>query len=342
MPFVSVSSYVPPHFLHNGHTLTLWASQWRDLNLPWEPFFETVRLDTPDGDFFDVDVLPSQPDTRSDCAIILSHGLEGNSRRPYMRGMAEAFRQSGWDALARNFRGCSGEPNRTLGMYHGGETGDLHLLVEYAISLGYRKIALIGFSMGGNQTLKYLGENPSLVPREVCAGVGISVPCDMEGSARVLDQPSRLPYMIYFMTTLRDKMREKHARFPDRVSVEGLSTMLTFRAFDDAYTAPFYGFKNAHDYWRRSSSLSVLGNIRIPSYLLNAADDPFLSRECYPVELAKKSRLFTLEVPRHGGHVGFVGPDPSRYWSETRTLAFVLAIAESGLTSFPALIKNET
>ena len=173
MPCIEDSTYIPPRFLHSGHALTIWASCWRKLPYSWEPWFSTVRLRTPDGDFFDVDCLPARPDARSDSAVILSHGLEGNSRRPYVRGMAEAFRAMGWDALARNFRGCSGEPNLTPGIYHGGQTGDLHQTVLYAQELGYRRLVLVGFSMGGNQTLKYVGEDPDRVPALVCAAVGI-------------------------------------------------------------------------------------------------------------------------------------------------------------------------
>ena len=327
MPLIADSGYCPPRFLRNGHLLTLWASQKRKLRLPWEPYFRTERLETDDGDFFDVDVLPALPGARAAGAVILSHGLEGSSRRPYMRGMAEIFRRAGWDVLARNFRGCSGEPNRTVRMYHGGETEDLHKTVCWAAGQGYGRLVLAGFSMGGNQTLKYLGEDPSRVPGQVCAAVGVSVPCDLEGSAEMLDRPSRMLYMAYFMSSLRRKVREKHARFPDKVSVAGLSRMVTFEAFDNAYTAPLHGFASARDYWRRSSSLPVLGNIRVPVYLLNAADDPFLSESCFPVELARESRLFTLEMPKHGGHVGFVSPDAGPYWSEIRALDFVLGAA---------------
>jgi len=323
MPLVEPSSYQPPSFLRNGNLLTLWASKLRRLSLRWEPFFSTVRLDTPDGDFFDVDILPVRPGECSSRLAIISHGLEGNSRRKYMRGMAEAFREAGWDVFARNFRGCSGEENKTIGMYHSGETEDLHQTVLFAISRGYRRIVLAGFSMGGNQTLKYLGENPSRIPSCVEAGIGISVPCDLEGSAKLLDLPSRRIYMEYFMSTLRKKIRAKASRFPGRFDTTRLRRIHTFQEFDDLYTAPLHGFASACDYWRRASSLPVLADIRVPVLLLNAADDPFLSPGCFPRELATKSPLLTLEIPAHGGHVGFVGPNPDRYWSESRAVEFV-------------------
>ena len=329
MPVIDNSTYVPPRLLHSGHALTIWASCRRKLPYGWEPWFSTVRLRTPDGDFFDVDCLPARADRRSDRAVILSHGLEGNSRRPYVRGMAEAFRAMGWDALARNFRGCSGEPNLTLGIYHGGQTCDLHQTVMYAQELGYRTLVLVGFSMGGNQTLKYVGEDPDRVPASVCAAVGISTPCDLEASAEELNKLSRLPYMAYFLKTLRAKIREKHRRFPELVDCSKLWRVVNFEAFDNLYTAPFHGFRNARDYWRKASCLPVLDHARLPILILNALDDPFLASRCFPVELARRSALLTLEMPRHGGHVGFVAADPARYWSETRTVQFVTGIVGS-------------
>ena len=331
MPVIDNSTYVPPRLLHSGHALTIWASCYRKLPCDWDSWFSTVRLRTPDGDFFDVDWLPVRPDARSDKAVILSHGLEGNSRRPYVRGMAEAFRSMGWDALARNFRGCSGEPNLTPGIYHGGQTCDLHQTVLYAQSLGYRTLALVGFSMGGNQTLKYVGEEPDRVPASVCAAIGISTPCDLEASAGVLTKPSRLPYMAYFLKTLRAKIREKHQRFPELVDISRLWRVFDFETFDTLYTAPLHGFLNAHDYWRRASCLPVLSRARMPMLIINAQDDPFLAPECSPVELARDSALLTLEMPRHGGHVGFVSADPARYWSETRTVQFVADIVGSAV-----------
>ena len=327
MPVIEPSTYVPPRLLHSGHALTIWASCRRKLPYGWEPWFSTVRLTTPDGDFFDLDCLPARPDRRSDKAVILSHGLEGNSRRPYVRGMAEAFRTMGWDALARNFRGCSGEPNRTLGMYHGGQTCDLHQTVLYAQELGYRTLALVGFSMGGNQTLKYVGEDPARVPASVCAAVGISTPCDLEASAGELTRLSRLPYMAYFLKTLRAKIREKQRRFPELVDVSQLWRVWNFEQFDTLYTAPLHGFRNARDYWRRASCLPVLAQVRLPILLINALDDPFLAPSCFPVDLARSHPRLTLEMPEHGGHVGFVSADPARYWSETRVVDFVSEIS---------------
>ena len=197
MPVVNHSSYNSPIWLRNGHLQTIWPVLFRNPPLPslWRE-----RLETPDGDFIDIDHIPACAGIRSGRVAILSHGLEGNSTRRYMLGMAEALNRRGWDVVARNFRGCSGEMNHTLPLYHGGETDDLHLVVQYCVSLGYGSIVLVGFSMGGNQTLKYLGERDRAIPSQVSAAVAVSVPCDMEGAAEVLSLPSRAPYMAYFLS----------------------------------------------------------------------------------------------------------------------------------------------
>lgn len=320
MPIITNSSYHPPFFLRNGHLQTIWPVLFR--RHARQPALWRTRLDTPDGDFIDVDHIPACAGMQAPRVAILSHGLEGNSTRRYMLGMAQALNLRGWDILARNFRGCSGEPNRLLQLYHGGETDDLDLTVQYAVQLGYESIALIGFSMGGNQTLKYLGEGRSL-PGQIHAAVGISVPCDMEGSAERLSRFSHLPYMHYFLRTLRGKVLDKHARFPDRVTIDGLDHIHTFNAFDERYTAPIHGFASARDYWRKSGCLRFLKDIAVPFLLINAADDPFLSPGCYPRDTAQRNPAMTLEIPRWGGHVGFVTPGRLSWWAETRAADFL-------------------
>ncbi len=320
MPVVHHSTYSSPLWLRNGHIQTIWPMLFRNPPLPalWR-----TRLDTPDNDFIDVDFIPACAGIRSPRIAILSHGLEGNSTRRYMLGMAQALNARGWDVAARNFRGCSGEANRTLQMYHGGETDDLHLVVQHCAARGYTSIALVGFSMGGNQTLKYLGERGRTIPAQVKAAVAVSVPCDMEGAAEVLSRPSRAPYMSYFLRPLREKIAAKHAQFPDRLSLDGLERIRTFNEFDERYTAPLHGFDSARHYWRESGCLRFLEHIGVPFLLINAADDPFLSPGCYPLQLAQTHPAMTLEMPRWGGHVGFVTLWHELYWSENRAADFL-------------------
>lgn len=320
MPILD-ADYAPPLWLRNGHVQTLWPVLFR-------PFpriaFRRERLDTADGDFVDLDLLSSCPGIPKRGVAILSHGLEGNSRRKYMLGMAAALAEDGWDIVARNLRGCSGEANRTRRMYHMGETDDLHAVILWCLERGYTRVVLVGFSLGGNQLLKYLGESPERVPPQVRGAVAFSVPCDPAGAAEIMDRPACAVYMEYFLRTLRAKMHEKAARFPQYPSVRDVARMHTFRAFDDRFTAPLHGFRSAQEYWERTGCASFLENIRIPSLLVNAADDPFLSPGCYPREAARRNPALYLEIPRHGGHVGFVMPGPANlYWSEARAVRFL-------------------
>ena len=319
MPVLNRSSYTAPFWLRNGHLQTLWPVLFRKPDLPvlWRE-----RLETPDDDFIDIDYMPASVGLQSNRVVILSHGLEGHSRRRYMLGMAQALNEHGWDVVSRNFRGCSGEPNRSLRLYHSGEIDDLHLVVRRCLELGYTSIALVGFSMGGNQTLKYLGEKQNL-PSEIKAAVGISVPCDLEGSAYQLSRPSRLPYMLYFMPTLREKIRIKHQKFPGKLDITGLDRITTFSEFDNRFTAPLHGFSSAQHYWHTSGCLQKLQHIHTPTLLINASDDPFLSASCYPTHVAAKNKALTLEMPRWGGHVGFVTPGNVLYWTEKRTAAYL-------------------
>ncbi|MDR0339652.1 MAG: alpha/beta fold hydrolase, partial [Desulfovibrio sp.] len=254
MPYLETSPYRAPLWLPGGQVQTIFSSLFRTVPVP--PF-ERFRLATPDGDFILADRLRAahNPDKT---VVVLSHGLEGNSRRKYMRGMCLAFQALGWDCLSRNFRTCGGEINGTPGMYHSGQTEDLHCVVDFCVSEGYRRILLVGFSMGGNQTLKYLGEEPERVPPQVAGAAVFSVPCDLTGAARALDRPANAVYRRYFMRTLRRKIRAKHLLYPDLYPLDGLDDMRTFAAFDNAYTAPLHAFASAADYWSKASCLPHL------------------------------------------------------------------------------------
>ncbi len=283
------------------------------------PAYERERIETPDGDFLDLDWAR----VGADRVVVISHGLEGSTDRAYVRGMARALNRHAWDALAWNLRGCSGEPNRLLRLYHSGATEDLDAVVQHALR-HYDHVALVGFSLGGNMTLKYLGERGDAVDARVRRAVAFSVPVDLAASSVRLGAWENGLYMRYFLRSLRRKVRAKASRFPGEIDAAGLRRIRDFRGFDDRYTAPLHGFEDAEDYWRRSSSRPFLSAIRTPTLLVNAADDPFLAPACYPIDIARESERLRLEIPAHGGHVGFVcfGEDGA-FWSERRAAEFL-------------------
>jgi predicted alpha/beta-fold hydrolase len=241
-----------------------------------------------------------------------------------MLGMAKALNNNGWDAVALNFRGCSG-CNRKLRFYHSGETGDLHTVISHIVARdNYAELVLIGFSLGGNVVLKYLGEQGAKVHRLILGAVAFSVPCDLKSSAiRIAEFGNRI-YLIRFLRMLRQKIRTKMQIMPESINDHGYERIKTFKDFDDHYTARIYGFENAEDYWKKASSKPFLPKISVPTLLINAADDPFLADPCYPLDEAANNANLSLEIPKSGGHVGFVTFNQHGvYWSESRALAFI-------------------
>ncbi len=318
MPLVE-STYQPPWGFWNGHLQTIYPALYRRVPLITT---ERERLPTPDGDFLDLDWNTSNNAPR---LAILSHGLEGDSQNHYIQGMAAALLRNQWDVLAWNFRGCSGEQNRLLRSYHSGATEDLKSVVDHALATGrYPRIALVGFSLGGNMMLKYLGDLAAGVDRRIKRAVAFSVPCDLASSSQKLEGTMNRIYMRRFLTRLRGKIRDKMTAFPGEIDDAGLDAMRTFREFDGAYTAPLHGFASAEEYWRRASCKPVLAQIAIPTLLVNARNDPFLAPDCFPADAAQKNPLFHFEAPRSGGHVGFVSFNArNEYWSETRAIEFL-------------------
>ncbi|MBI4962749.1 MAG: alpha/beta fold hydrolase [Desulfomonile tiedjei] len=318
MPVISPSSYRAPMMFSNPHVQTIFPSLLRRVA---GVVYSRSRIDTPDGDFLDLDTST----VGSEKAVIVLHGLEGDSTRSYVLGMVKALNKNGWDAVAMNFRGCSGECNKTLRFYHSGDTGDLATVISHVSAQGkYSEIALVGFSLGGNVVLKYLGERGAGVPAIIRRAAAISVPCDLTSGSVKLAEPSNRLYMKRFLRMLRKKIRMKMAAMPGLISDDGYETVKSFKEFDDRYTAPAHGFQNAEDYWEKASSKPFFAAVSVPTLLINAADDPFLSKQCFPTDEAQASPLLFLEVPDHGGHVGFVTFNRSgEYWTESRVVSFL-------------------
>lgn len=318
MPLLT-SSYRAPGWLGGGHAQTILP-----VLLPRRRrrLVEHERLRLPDGDF--VSLFWHRQGSRR--LALLCHGLEGSADAVYMRGMTATLAAEGWDVLAWNYRGCGGVENDLARSYHSGESADLRTVVNHAAQT-HGRIALVGFSLGGNISFKYLGEAPP--HPTVRAAVALSSPIDLASSARVLDEdPGNRLYLRRFLKSLKDKTLAKARRFPELherlAGRDGIDAVTTIREFDERITAPLHGFHDADDYWARASSLPWLPRIALPCLLLSARNDPLLAPPSFPEAVAAQSPHLHLESPDQGGHVGFIdfqaGLQP---WSERRIAAFL-------------------
>ena len=315
MPLLPDSSYKRPKWLFNGHLETIYPALWRNVIFKTP---ERERIETPDGDFLDLDWYRE----KNSRLVIISHGLEGNSSRPYMLGMARKFFTEGFDVLTWNYRGCSEELNRKAIFYHSGATYDLMTVVTHS-QKNYQEVYLIGFSLGGNLTLKFLGEVKNSLSK-IKRAVAISVPLDLGGSCDKISTGENLVYSKRFLNTLKVKVARKSTLFPSELPLEKLKSVKTLREFDEVITGPLHGFEGAEEYYQVNSSLQFLDRIETPTLILNAQNDPFLSKSCFPEPLAKKLDRVFFEFPKHGGHVGFVTPSNEKtYYSEARAVEFI-------------------
>lgn len=310
-----------PLWQRGGHLQTILPGLFRRVQ---GVDYQRERIETPDGDFLDLDWL-RQPGARR--LVVITHGLEGNSRAQYCLGTAKIFAARGWDALAWNCRSCSGEMNRAFRMYHHGDTADISTVVGHALTKGgYQHVALVGYSMGGNITLKYAGTQGENLPPQVRAAVAFSAPCDIRAGADVLDRWDNLPYKIQFLSALARKIRQKAQQHPGRLDLSKLRRVRRWRDFDQYFSAPLCGYDSAADFHAQASAKHFVAGIRIPTLLVSALNDPILTPECFPIDIAREHPFFHLELPAQGGHCGFAARDDRQFsWAEQRTLAFVEA-----------------
>ncbi len=319
MALISESNYKPPFWLFNGHLETIYPPLFRKIAIPEPP--KKIMIDTPDHDNFELNYY----DNHSNKTLIISHGLEGNNERPYVIGMAKLFLLNGWNVIAWNYRGCNGKVNNSIKSYHSGFTEDLEEVIKYASMSRVTTISLVGFSLGGNLTLKYLGEESKLNDRINCAVV-FSVPLDLHHGCLEVSKPGNIIYSKRFLRSLKQKVREKAKKFPE-LQIQHLSSVHNLMTFDDKFTAPMHGFKSALDYYQSCSALYVLDNIKIPALIVNALNDPFLPSACYPYKILKSHEFVNLETPARGGHVGFCSLNGTEfYWSEERAYEFIASI----------------
>jgi predicted alpha/beta-fold hydrolase len=285
--------------------------------------YNRKRITTWDKDFIDLDF--SLVDSKT--LVILIHGLEGSSQSKYIMAATSEFNNEGLDTVAFNLRSCSGEDNLLLQCYHSGKTEDVHFVVNYILeNYDYENIVITGYSLGGNLTLKYMGEFAKTQSSKIKCAIAVSVPIDLASSGKEMSSFKNKLYMEEFLKTLRLKVLEKAHKFPEyKVDKDLLFKAKVFKDFDELYTAPVFGFSNAEDYWEKASSKPYLSNIEKPTILITSEDDPFLADECYPVKEAKTSKNFFLEITKYGGHVGFISSFSiqENRWLENRMINFI-------------------
>jgi uncharacterized protein len=314
--------YSPAWWIPGGHLQTLWGKFFRRQALAPT---RIERWDTPDGDFLDIHRIDSKPGAPR---LLLLHGLEGSIRSHYAQGLLNEAVRRGWGADLLLFRSCGVELNRAKRFYHSGETADLSLVLD-RVSAEYSTspLAMAGVSLGGNVLLKFLGERGLALPAQLKAAAAISVPFDLSRSSVRINRGFSQVYQRYFLGSLRRKALAKAHRYPDLAPAQRIHALRTLADFDDLVTGPLHGFKDAEDYYAKSSSLPYLERIRLKTLLLSAVDDPMLPADVLREVSAVASRnpALTIDFPARGGHAGFVaGSVPWRpfYYAEHRVGQF--------------------
>ncbi len=335
MPF-SFDDYVAPAALRNGHRMTVfaWARPRRFPSLPAavERVFDVAPR---------TQVLAKchwQPVPSEHPTLLLLHGLEGSADAHYMRGMADKAWARRFNVVRLNQRNCGGTDHLAEGVYHSGLTNDPDRVIRELIAVDHlRAIAVAGYSLGGNLALRLAGEYGEGRPAEVRTFAAVSPTLDLTSCVEALERGSNRIYQWNFTRDLKGRIRRKAELFPDIYSTDPLRRVRTVREFDEVYTAPLSGFRDAADYYHRASALRVIDKVRVPTLILTADDDPFIPLDQFHHDAVTKNPHITLVVTRHGGHCGFIEARPrggagDGYWAERTIVAF----AESHTGPAPA------
>lgn len=310
-----------------GHWMTLYA---------WAKPREFARLPAPQPRYFDVApgtrVLAHchwQPRHWEHPTVIALHGLEGSSAAHYMRGLADKSFGAGFNVVRLNQRNCGATEHLSDSLYHSGLTADpLAVMRELIETDGLESFGIAGYSLGGNLALKLAGEIGVNAPGGLCAVCAVSPTMDLAICVDALEEKHNTIYQWNFVRNLRNRMRRKAAAWPGKWSLDPLSRIRSIRDFDEAYTAPCHGFRDAADYYHQSSAMRVIDHIAIPALIITAADDPFVPPGPFKEPSVARNRNITLKLTEHGGHCGFVeepGPGYDGYWAEREIVRFLAA-----------------
>jgi uncharacterized protein len=311
------SSFQPAAILKNPHLQTIWAAKIRRLS-KFNCTFEHIEL--PDGDFLELAWSPSNHRG----TVLLLHGLEGGIESKYIQGQMKLLDQKGYQSVLLHFRGCGKTPNRLDRSYHAGDTCDLsYISALLRERLGKNLSAIVGFSLGANVLLKWLGEsNRSDI---INKAIAVSPPFDLASSADHLDTGLSKLYQYHLVENMKKKYRQKFINRGDKISDKLLKTLTSFRKFDNFITGPLHGFDNAEEYYQKSSCRQFLKNIQTPTLIVHSEDDPFLPATSIPKphELGPKTEM---ELSKNGGHIGFIKKEKNGmlgYWLESRIHSYI-------------------
>ncbi len=311
--------FKPAWWLRNSHFQTIWPVLFRKRHKKALRLI-AERLELPDGDFLDL-VWTGQENKP---IVLLLHGLEGSIHSHYAQGLLQSVTQQGWRGVLMHFRGCSGEPNRLARKYHSGETQDLAFVVN-TIQSRFPKtpMAAIGISLGGNVLLKWLGETG--VNNPLVAAIAISVPYELHKTAQRIQRGFSRFYQWHLLKCLLNRTIQKFQTQACPIDLNKIKTIQTISDFDDYVTAPLHGFSGKDEYYASASCKQYLIKIRVPTLLIHAKDDPFMTTDIIPSS-DDLSDCITLEVTEKGGHVGFVSgsyPWKPQYWLDSRAPEFL-------------------
>ena len=317
MPLIQSRYQGPPFYLFNKHIETIYPSMMRKIK---GVNYEREKIETPDDDFLNIDWVKGG----NQRLLVVSHGLEGGSNRHYVKGLVKLFVGNGWDVVAWNNRTCNGEMNRQKVLYHHAASYDLRTVVNHALLSGdYEEVALAGISMGGGQTIRYLGELDQFpLPAQVRSAVAISAPCYLPESVETLYQRENRLYEQRFLKKLILKIKAKALQFTE-IDLSGIDDIASLQVFDERYSAPLNGFSSAKDFYEYCNPYPFLEKLDRPCLIINALNDPLLKGRCYPYEMAQKNPSLFLETPERGGHVGFLRKGEEFTYSEIRAFEFI-------------------
>ncbi len=317
MPHCSESDYKSPFIYRNGHVSTIYGGAIKS-TLP--PAYERAQWEMPDGDFLLVDFIVQSKEK----AIVLCHGLEGDSKSNYNNSAAHYFLEKGYTVFAWNNRSCGGKLNRLPQLYHHASVDDLEFVIKQILKKGFKALYLLGFSLGGAQILNYFGTK--VIPAEIKAGTAVSTPISLKSSAGKIQKGLGKIYANRFIKRIKNKIIAKSKKFPHLLNRAALEQIESFTDLAQTFIVPIHGFSSLSDYFEKASPGHCLAHIQTPVLLLNAQNDPMLGTPDYPIDLAKTHRYIHLELPVFGGHCAFPLKRSKYSYAEMRALQFFKSV----------------